>query len=162
MSQSRPSSPDGVVALREQLRAAMPSILRHEGTWRGTYRHLDAHGGHEDQHESEVRCEFPEEGPVAYRQHNLFRWPDGREQRAVLEGELREGRLWWETPTFRGSAWETHGGLILLDLERLDDPGARFYEIIVLGDGGRRRARTWHWFKQGRLYRRTLCDEILS
>jgi hypothetical protein len=32
-------------------------------------------------------------------------------------------------------------------------------EVIVMGEGGQHRARTWHWFRDGRLVRRTLCDE---
>jgi hypothetical protein len=32
-------------------------------------------------------------------------------------------------------------------------------EVIVMGEGGHHRARTWHWFREGRLVRRTLCDE---
>ena len=76
-----------------------------------------------------------------------------------LPGVYREGRLWWDTETFHGSAWETHDGMILLNLERKDDPGARFFEIIVMGETGKHRARTWHWFKDGKLFKRTLCDE---
>ncbi len=52
-----------------------------------------------------------------------------------------------------------HDGLIPLNLERKDDPGARFFEIIVMSEDGLTRARTWHWFKGGRLIKRTLCDE---
>ena len=67
--------------------------------------------------------------------------------------------MWWDTETFHGSAWETHDGLVLLNLDRKDDPGARFFEIIMMGDTGEHRARTWHWFKDGQLYKRTLCNE---
>jgi hypothetical protein len=31
--------------------------------------------------------------------------------------------------------------------------------MITIGETGDHRARTWHWFKHGRLYKRTLCDE---
>lgn len=144
---------------RVALAAVFPSILRHEGVWTGIYTHLDEQAAIVDRHEAEVRCEFPEHGPFAYVQHNRFRWPDGREQTARLDGELRGERLWWDTPAFHGWAWETREGLILLDLERKDDPGARFYEIIVTAPDGKTRARTWHWFREGRLFKRTLCDE---
>lgn len=117
-----------------------------------------ADGALVDQHDSRVVCEFPAEGPFAYIQHNHFLWPDGREVRATLPGVFRDGRLWWDLPTFAGCAWESDG-LILLDLQRRDEPGAAFKEIIVMGETGTHRARTWHWFKDGALYRRTLCDE---
>ena len=144
---------------RAALERVFPSILRHEGVWRGTYRHVDPAGALIDQHASEVRCEFPDNGPFAYIQHNRFTWADGRETTARLEGALIGDRLWWEASTFSGWAWETRDGLILLDLERKDEPGSRFYEIIVTAPDGVSRARTWHWMNAGGLYKRTLCDE---
>ena len=139
--------------------AAMPTMRAHQGVWEGTYRHIDADAALIDQHKVRVRCEFPDEGEIVYRQHNHFMWEDGREQKAELPGIFRDGRLWWDLPTFFGSCWETHDGLILLNLTRKDDPGAKFFEIIAMGEGGQKRARTWHWFKDGTLYKRTLCDE---
>ncbi len=144
---------------RDALDAALPGLTAHEGVWVGTYRHVDAGGRTIDVHASRVECVFPSDGPYAYVQRNRFEWPDGRVSTAELKGVFRDGRIWWDEPTFRGSAWTTDAGLILLDLDRKDDPGARFYEIIVMAPGGRTRARTWHWFKDGRLLKRTLCDE---
>jgi hypothetical protein len=145
---------------RAALEAVFPSILRHEGRWTGTYTHLDENAAQIDRHGSEVVFAFPDTGPFAYIQQNRFVWPDGREVSAKLEGELRGDRLWWDAATFCGWAWETKEGLILLDLERKDEPGARFYEIIVTAPDGRSRARTWHWIRDGRLFKRTLCDEV--
>jgi hypothetical protein len=139
--------------------AAMPTLLAHEGLWEGTYTHIDVNRNVLDTHKTRVRCEFPQYGPIVYRQHNHFIWEDGREAKAELPGEFRDGRLWWDLPTFSGSAWETHDGLILLSLNRKDEPGARFFEIIMMGEGGKSRSRTWHWFKDGALYKRTLCEE---
>ena len=140
-------------------RDAMPRMLDHAGTWIGTYTHLDAEARIIDRHASRVVCEFPETGPHPYIQHNTFTWDDGREVTATLPGTFRDGRLWWDTETFSGSAWESHDGFILLNLDRKDEPGTRFHEIILMGEGGRHRTRTWHWLKDGRLIRRTLCEE---
>lgn len=137
----------------------MPAMLKHAGVWEGVYTHLDAKGDLIDRHRARVRCAFPDEGPYAYIQHNHFTWDDGRELRAELPGVLREGKLWWDTETFTGCAWETDFDLIMLNLERKDEPGARFYEMIALGESGANRARTWQWFRDGKLYKRTLCDE---
>jgi hypothetical protein len=145
---------------RAALAAVMPNILRHEGLWQGTYRHVDASAALLDQHKVSVRCDFPDDGPYAYIQYNHFIWADGREVRAELPGVLRDGKLWWDVPTFHGCCWETDNGILMLTLDRKDDPGARFYEMIVLGEGGTHRARTWHWFKDGQLFKRTLCDEM--
>jgi hypothetical protein len=129
--------------MRPELRAAMPSLAAHAGLWTGTYRHVDAAGALIDQHEARVRCVFPSDGPFAYIQYNHFLWADGREHKAELPGVLRDGRLWWDVATFRGSSWEAGDG------------------VILLGGDGRHRARTWQWFKDGRLFKRTLCDETL-
>jgi hypothetical protein len=147
------------LGLRDALSAVMPTMLRHEGTWRGIYRHLDADGNLTDVHDTEVRCEFPDDGPHPYIQHNLFTWADGRERRAVLPGVLRGNRLYWDVDTFHGYSWETDDGIQLLNLTRKDEPGANIFEMITLGSTGKHRARTWQWFRDGKLYRRTLCDE---
>jgi hypothetical protein len=144
---------------RETLAAAMPAIMRHEGTWEGIYRRIDLDGAIVDRHRARIICTFPESGPYAYIQYNEFTWDDGRTQRAELPGILRDGKIWWDLPTFSGYAWETLDGVLLLHLTRKDEPGATFIEAIVLAPDGRSRARTWHWFKSGRLYQRTLCDE---
>ncbi len=147
---------------REQLASTMPAMLRHEGVWHGIYRHLDVDGQMVDQHRSVVRCEFPEHGEYAYVQHNHFIWDDGREQHDTLFGVLRDNRLWWNNERFVGYAWSTADDVILLNLERKDEPGASFVEIIALAPDGQSRARTWHWFTSSGLIRRTLCDEVLQ
>ncbi|WP_299322188.1 hypothetical protein [Parasphingopyxis sp.] len=144
---------------RRLLDDLMPAMVRHEGVWEGTYRHIDADGTLLDRHAARIVCEFPGSGEAAYIQHNLFRWDDGREHRARLPGVYRDDKLWWDMPTFHGYAWETEDDVLMLNLTRRDEPGAHFVEIIILGDGGDRRSRTWHWFKDGALYKRTLCEE---
>ena len=144
---------------KPRIAAAMPAMLKHKGVWSGIYTHLDANGALLDQHRARVECEFPEVGPFHYVQRNLFTWSDGREHRAELPGELRNGKLWWDTETFSGCAWETDHDVILLKLDRKDEPDAYFLETIVMGDTGMHRARVWQWFKADRLFQRTLVDE---
>lgn len=138
----------------------MPALLDHEGLWHGAYRHVDAKGGLLDEHASEVRCEFPQAGEHAYVQHNRFTWPDGREVTSTLPGVLKHDRLYWDTEAFSGYAWQTEEGVIMLRLDRKDEPGVHFIEAIVLAHPtALERARTWHWFENGALIRRTLCHE---
>ena len=141
-------------------RAAMPGMMRHEGVWEGVYRHLGPDAELVDQHDARIECIFPASGPHVYVQQNTFTWPDGAVKKATLPAIFRDGKLWWDVETFSGWAWETAFGLVLLNLARKDDPGANFFEMIALGESGLHRARTWHWFKDGALTRRTLCDEI--
>jgi hypothetical protein len=138
--------------------AAMPTMRSHEGIWEGHYRHIGRDGTLEDTHKTRVICEFPETGPTAYIQRNHFTWEDGRTYEAVLNGTFRDNRLWWDEPTFKGYAWE-HGGVIFLELDRKDEPGSTMRECILMGANGHR-SRTWHWFRDGQLYRRTLADEV--
>lgn len=137
----------------------MPAMVRHEGVWAGVYRHIDPEGELLDRHDARIVCEFPGSGDAAYIQHNLFSWDDGREQRACLPAVYRDGKLWWDMSTFHGYAWETEDDVLMLNLTRRDEPGAHFVEIIVMGEHGDRRSRTWHWFKNGALYKRTFCEE---
>lgn len=145
----------------ETFRRNMPAMLDHEGLWEGTYTHINRDAEVIDTHKVNIRCEFPTSGEYVYIQHNHFMWEDGREFKMTLPGVYRDGRLWWDLETFSGSAWQTDDNLILLNLTRKDDPGASFFEIIVMvmGDNGQHRSRTWHWFKNGQLFKRTLCDE---
>lgn len=137
-----------------------PAMRAHAGIWEGTYTHLDQEGVVEDRHRARVVCEFPENGEVFYRQHIFFEWEDGRVRDDRFDGVIRDGAVWFDTPTFHGRSWETDAGIVLLHLDRKDEPDACFQEVILMGEGGRHRARTWHWFRDGRLFRRTLCDEV--
>lgn len=138
---------------------AMPNILSHEGKWEGVYRHVDSDGALLDQHQMWTWCEFPDDGPYAYIQHNKLRWDDGRSADYEFGGVYRDGRLYWDTDRFHGYGWETEEGVVMLRLERLDVPCSHYVEMINMALDGRTRARTWQWFKDGRPWKRTLCDE---
>ncbi len=43
--------------------------------------------------------------------------------------------------------------------ERKNEPDTYLYEMIQMSDDGLTRARTWQWFKNDRLFQRTLIDE---
>lgn len=142
-----------------KIEKVMPAMVAHEGVWEGRYRHTDLDGTVEDEYASRIECVFPASGPYDYVQRNRYAWADGRVREYEFGGVLRGERLYWDTETFAGHAWTTGEGMILLTLERKDDPGAMFHEIILLGDDGRHRVRTWHWFREGRPFRLTLCNE---
>jgi len=137
----------------------MPAMQNHAGVWKGVYTYINHTFEIIDKHEAKVTCSFPASGDYAYIQYNHFTWPDGREYKAQLPAIYRKGRLWWNTHHFHGSAWQTKDDIIVLNLERKDDPGARFFEMITMGETMTNRARTWHWFKDGVLFKRTLCNE---
>lgn len=140
--------------------AAMPNMLRHEGKWEGTYCHVDcATGALLDQHHMWTWCEFPDAGPYAYVQHNRLRWDDGTTREVEFGGVYRDGRIYWDTDRFTGYGWETEEGVLMLKLDRLDEPDSYYIEMIAIAPDNRTRARTWQWFKGGKPWKRTLCDE---
>lgn len=147
------------MSLRERTRAAMPALFAHEGRWEGVYRHVDRDFALVDEHRMLTRCEFSDEGPFAYVQHNRVVRGGQVDVERSFGGELRDRRIWWDTERFSGWGWETHGGVLMLQLDRKDEPGVRFTEMIEIAADGRTRARTWQWFRDGDPFRRTLCDE---
>lgn len=141
------------------LAEAMPALFRHAGVWEGTYRVVDLSGATVDLHRSVIEVRFPSSGPYAYVQRNHFIWPDGRELRVEHPGMYRDGRLVWDTDHIAGHAWQGDDRTCILTWRRKDQPDAHLYELIVLAESGLTRARTWHWFRDGALYQRTLIEE---
>ncbi|MFN4020762.1 MAG: hypothetical protein ACK4IC_09630 [Erythrobacter sp.] len=144
---------------RAALAAVMPAMLRHEGWWDGWYRHYDSDGTLLDAHRVRTHCEFPDAGAWHYVQHSHLAWEDGREADYRFGGRLAGDRLVWDTDRFTGYGWQTLEDTLMLRLERKDVPGAHYIEMITISPSGESRARTWQWFRDGRPWKRTLCDE---
>jgi len=141
------------------LAAHMPAMLAHEGWWDGVYRHFDADGTAIDVHRVRTHCEFPEAGEWHYIQHNWLSWDDGRSATYEFGGTMRGDRLFWDTDRFSGYCWQTSEDVLMLKLDRLDEPGAYYIEMITCAPDRKSRARTWQWFRAGKPWKRTLCDE---
>jgi hypothetical protein len=147
------------VSNRAALKAAMPAIFAHEGRWDGVYRHISTDGDLIDQHRTVTWCELPDSGPWVYVQHNQLFWDDGREANYEFGGRLEGDLLFWDTDRFSGYGWQGEEETIMLKLDRLDVPGAYYVEMINIAPDHQARARTWQWFKDGKPWKRTLCDE---
>lgn len=146
---------------RAELEKVMPAMFLHEGVWEGDYQTVNMEGNVIDRNRARVECSFPDDGPFVYVQKNHFTWDDGREVQREFGGVLRGDRLYWDTEHFSGYGWASNDNVLLLNLDRKDEPGASFLEVIIIGNDPKHRARTWHWFKDGRPYQRTLCNEVL-
>lgn len=136
----------------------MPGRFAHQGVWDGHYRTVDLEGRARDQHRSRVEVVFPNEGPH-YLQRNLFTWDDGRTLVVEHPGYFSDGMLRWNTEHIEGAAWQAGERCVVLRWRRHDSPGSELTELIALGKGATHRARTWHWFRDGVCYQRTLIDE---
>jgi len=65
----------------------------------------------------------------------------------------------WDTDAFAGYGWVTEEAVVILHLDRKDQPGITFIEAIIIGANGNNRGRTWHCFRGSVLFQRTLCNE---
>ena len=141
------------------IRAEMPVLARHEGEWEGVYTHVDLNNVILDQHRSHLRCRFPEEGAFAYHQINTYIWDDGRREEIHFPAVYRDKRIWWDTDRIRGSAWEIDARTVMLTWSRKDLPGSYLYEMIQISEDNAKRGRTWHWFVDDELVKRTCIKE---
>lgn len=141
------------------IRTEMPVLARHEGEWEGTYIHMDTDGREIDRHKAELQCRFPTEGPFAYHQINLYTWDDGKTEENHFPATFHDGRIWWDTDRIEGSAWEIDPRTVVLTWTRKDMPGHYLYEMIQISDDNNDRGRTWHWFENDVLVRRTCIKE---
>lgn len=145
--------------MSEEIRAGMPVLVRHEGEWRGEYIHVDPNGSVVDRHASLLVCAFPDSGPFDYFQTNTYTWDDGKREEIQFPATYRDGRIWWDNERIAGSAWEVDHRTILLNWRRKDMPGSYLYEMIQINETNDGRARTWHWFIDDELTRRTCIKE---
>lgn len=141
------------------IRTGMPLLARHEGVWEGVYIHVDKDNNEIDRHKSRLQCLMPEGGEHPYYQINTYTWDDGRTEEIHFPAVYRDGKIWWDNERIIGNCWEADEQTILLKWARKDLPNAYLYEMIQLSADGNERARTWHWFENDELFKRTCIKE---
>jgi hypothetical protein len=141
------------------IREDMPLLARHEGEWRGTYTFVDADANVIDKHESVVTCSFPADDQFPYSQTNRYKWADGKEQLIEFPASYKDRKIYFDTERINGYAWEVDENTIVLTWRYVANPNEYLYEMIQLDDSGTNRTRTWHWFRDGVCYQRTLINE---
>jgi hypothetical protein len=141
------------------IREAMPVLVRHEGDWIGTYTLVDLHGNILDQHKSHLTCEFPVNSSYPYYQTNRYTWSNGKKEEYKFPGIYRDKALWFDTERVDGKAWEVDNVTIILRFSYKEASDMNLYEMIQISPCNNYRARTWHWFKNNRIFQRTLIQE---
>jgi hypothetical protein len=141
------------------LREEMPVLVRHEGDWLGMYTVVDLTGNILDRHESHLTCEFPREGVFPYYQTNRYTWADGKKEEHKFPGIYRDKALWFDTERVDGKAWEVDDATIMLRFSYKGKPSMSLYEMIQISPCNNYRARTWHWFRDNKIEKRTLIQE---
>jgi len=137
----------------------LPLLARHAGVWEGEYTHLAPDHSVQDRYLFRILVEFPEAGDAHYRQTSHYWWHDGRTQQLVYEGWYRDGRVHFDTGRIRGACWAIDDLTLYITFGFHADPAGYVCEMIQLSPDGLDRARTWHWFREHRLWRITLVRE---
>ena len=143
----------------QDIRTQMPVLARHEGHWSGHYIHVDGDNREIDCHAAQLQCIFPDSGEFEYYQINTYIWADGRREEIHFPAKFKNGAIWWDTERIRGRAWELDERSVVLTWTRKDLPGSYLYEMIQISSDNDHRSRTWHWFVDDRLVKRTLITE---
>jgi hypothetical protein len=144
-----------------ELREEMPILARHEGEWTGEYVEVDPDAEVIDRFDAHLSCRFPDEGEYPYYQVNRYEWSDGTERRIEFPGTYDDGRIVFDNERIYGRAWEAEHDdrTVMLTWTRKDMPGSYFYEMIQINGDDDERVRTWHWFEDDELSKRTLIRE---
>ena len=143
------------------LKGKMPFLKDHEGVWEGYYRYYDQDGLKIDEHRSRLLCRVVND--TDYHQTNLYRWKDGKSEDRDFPAQIKDNRLFFSGPIDGWAAkvdLDDYQRTLLLYWERKNEPDMYLYEMIQVSNDGNNRARTWHWFKNGILAKRTLIDEV--
>lgn len=135
------------------------------GVWDGEYVHLDENHRIIDRHQSRLVCRLFDgpDGDAKLCQTNIYTWDDGQQEIRYFEGVFRGDRIWIQNDLIDG--WTSEVELdatrrtIMVGWTRPSEPGFRYYEMITVAEDGKAKNRTWHWYRQGRLFQRTLINE---
>jgi hypothetical protein len=143
------------------IKREMPLLARHAGVWAGTYRFVTPQLELLDQYDFRIRVSFPDdaEGGITYRQESHYSWPDGHEQDLTFEAQYAGNGVVELADGLAGHIRELDDRTIYLNFSFDDQPGVDVCEMIQLAHNNNDRARTWHWFKDGKLFQLTLVDE---
>jgi len=141
------------------LNLLMPPMARNKGVWEGRYRHVDPAGAPVESYGVRCTVDLPDDGETDFRLTAENRWDDGRTSRVVHEAIWRDDRLWFVRGGLNGWMKQVDADAIYLAFGFEADPALKICEMIQISADGAHRARTWHWFRDGVLFKVTLVDE---
>jgi len=154
--------------MKEQaiIREKLPLVADQEGVWDGEYVHFDAEHREIDRHRSRLVCRLFDgaDGEARLVQSNIYHWDDGSREIRYFDGVFRDDRIWISNELIDG--WTASIGLdetgrsLMVAWVRVAEPDFRFYELITMAEDNDAKNRTWHWYRNGRLFQRTLINEV--
>ena len=142
-----------------------PLLADQAGVWDGEYVHVNA--AHEiiDRHRSRLVCRLEDgrDGEAQLSQTNIYTWGDNQREIRYFVATLRGNQLRVSNELIDG--WigtvdhDATNRMILVGWTRPSEPGFRYYEMITVAEDGNAKNRTWHWYREGRLFQRTIINE---
>ncbi len=144
---------------------SMPLITDTAGVWEGEYVHIDENHQEFDRHQARllIRIDDESDTEARLRQTNIYTWSNNEHEIRYFEGNYRDDRIWFNNALIDG--WtrtidmDPTGRTMMVAWTRPAEPGFRYYEIIIFSEDGQSRNRTWHWYRNDRLFQRTLINE---
>ncbi|RYY27035.1 MAG: DUF3598 domain-containing protein [Sphingomonadales bacterium] len=142
-----------------------PIVADQAGVWEGEYVHLDADHNIIDRHKSRLVCRL-EDGPdgvAKLSQTNIYTWADNTQEIRYFDGTFQGDRVWIKNDLIDG--WtgaiemDATNRTIMVGWTRAHEPDFRYYEMITVAEDGNAKNRTWHWYRKGRLFQRTVINE---
>lgn len=142
-----------------------PIVADQAGVWEGEYVHLSADHHIIDRHKSRLICRLQDgpDGVAKLSQTNIYTWPDDTQEIRFFDGTFEGDRVWIKNDLIDG--WtgavdmDPTRRTILVGWVRAHEPDFRYYEMITVAEDGNAKNRTWHWYRNGRLFQRTLINE---
>jgi hypothetical protein len=147
-----------------RIAATMPVVAAQAGVWQGEYVHFDEAHREIDRHRSKLVCRLFD-GEARLAQSNIYDWADGTREVRYFDGRLRGDRIIFDNVNIDGwaapLAMDATDRTIMVLWVRAGEPDFRYYEMITVAEDGKAKNRTWHWYRKGRLFQRTLINEEL-
>jgi hypothetical protein len=141
----------------------MPVLYLVKGRWGGTYTETAPDGTPVDRYRFALDISFPEDGDAAYRQVTRYDWDDGRHVELVFDAAFAvidgQPSIWWDHEVMHGRLYEVDDRTLHLRFAYKDGEGIEVQESMFVAPDGSSRMRTWHWFRHGVPYRKTIVDE---
>lgn len=143
-----------------------PIVAEQAGVWDGEYVHLDASHNIIDRHNSRLICRLQDgpDGEAKLSQTNIYDWSDGTREIRYFDGVFKSDRVWISNELIEGwtgaVALDPTNRTIMVGWTRPQEPDFRYYEMITVAQDGNAKNRTWHWYRKGRLFQRTVINEV--
>lgn len=141
-------------------------VASQAGVWEGEYVHLDADHNIIDRHKSRLVCRLHDgpDGEAKLAQTNIYTWDDGTQEIRYFDGTFKGDRVWINNELINGYvgalSYDETQRTIMVGWTRAHEPDFRYYEMITVAEDNQAKNRTWHWYRKGRLFQRTIINEV--